>query len=659
MISFLELISFISSLAALILLLSKWEKRLYSPQNVCLATLLVINCLISLASHIEWLYFKNTSAYQIQTITDYLQILQPIFWGLFYYLCVVNQQREQIKEGYTRLQKIVENMPVILVAQNKNHSLASWNHQAERISGYTKEDINNNGLFPQIFKRRPSTLSKNHPLRDDVYNRNIIELTDKDGRVRHIAWHDISNTYRIPGWDTWGVGFDISNEIRIQDELRHSATHDNLTGLPNRAVLLEHINQCINDAKKDSASSALLLIDIDNFKFINDTMGHSTGDLLLIQLGGILRKSIKNTDLVSRFGGDEFCILLKKVISINEIENIVKCIFLAIEMPIELSGSVTTTTTLSMGIALCSENLASAEELIQNADLAMYSAKANGRNRYHFFSNEMKDKLKRKQRLSEMLRQAIKRHELYVVYHPQVDVLKNKVIGAEALLRWKPKGQKNIPPAEFIPIAEHFGLINELTAWVTEKTCTDFSHWDGFDNIASVAINLSAKQFYDKHLIKDFLNIINHSGIAKEKIEFEITESILINDIERAIGIMQNLRSAGFKLSLDDFGTGYSSLAYLKKFPINKIKFDRAFITNLHHDRTNQAIVKNIINLSHNLNMTTIAEGVEQEEEMLYLAKLNCDYIQGYYYSKPLLFDDFVLWVENYSADPTPKHITT
>jgi diguanylate cyclase (GGDEF)-like protein/PAS domain S-box-containing protein len=433
---------------------------------------------------------------------------------------------------------------------------------------------------------------------------------------------------------------DITSQKIAQDKIDWLAHYDELTKLPNRTLLNDRANIAIQRARRNNSPLAMLFLDLDNFKNINDTIGHEAGDLILAEVSSRLKSIIRESDTISRQGGDEFIVILSDTTDEGAVK-VVKNIDDSISEVFEIGGH-RITVTFSIGIAMYPADGANFNELLRAADSAMYSAKHDGRNCYRFFTKKTQEQATRHLKVANALRGAHDRDEFELHYQPQVDIATQELIGAEALLRWKHPVLGVVSPAEFIPIAEETGQIISIGEWVLQTSLNQLKSWldDGAQPF-TMAVNLSTVQFRDPRLLSFIIKMLDEIKISAKYLELELTESAMMNEPLEAIKIMDKLHDRGINMSIDDFGTGYSSLNYLKKFKVYKLKIDQSFIRDIPNDADDMAIVKTIIDMAHSLNMRTIAEGVERSDQLEFLLKNGCDEIQGYYYSKPIPSDEF------------------
>ena len=413
-------------------------------------------------------------------------------------------------------------------------------------------------------------------------------------------------------------------------ELAYLAYTDPVTDLPNRRASYEALDAMIERGEQ----VGLLLIDLDNFKVVNDTAGHAAGDALLRQVAALLRAQVRETDLVARIGGDEFVVIVEPLGSAGELDTLAQRIIGALQRPVQLDG-IEFVATASIGAAVFPGDAASAAELVSNADTALYEAKGAGRNCLSHFRREMIVAAQRRAQLERDLRRALEQQALEVFYQPQFDCAAGVMIGVEALVRWKHPEHGYIGPDEFIPIAEESGLIGELGSWVLRQACTDVLALSEHSGVPlNVAVNVSARQFRDNGFLHVVQAILASSGLAAERLELELTESVLMDDVTRAVDFMHAIRRLGVRMSIDDFGTGYSSLSYLQSFPIDQLKLDRSFVRPL--PEAGATLASAVIALAHGFKLTVVAEGVETAEQLAWLRSAGCDVAQGYLLGRPM-----------------------
>jgi len=447
-----------------------------------------------------------------------------------------------------------------------------------------------------------------------------------------------------------GTVLDVTELKRAQDKILQLARFDSLTGLANRSVFRERVQLAMERAQRHGHLGAVLFLDLDNFKRINDTFGHGLGDQLLQEVARRLTDSVRSSDsvsdsklrkgtdnsLIARFGGDEFTVLLPDIGQVKDAEHVARRILDAIGLSINLSGHEVVVTP-SIGIAIFPHHGEDVDSLLKNVDAAMYYVKHAGKNGYELFVKSMNVVAKRRLELESCLWRAIDDDELSLNYQPQVDLETGRIIGAEALLRWESAELGMVSPVEFIPIAEETGLISPIGEWVLREACRQVKAWrdEGLPEIR-VAVNLSVRQFAKQSLEKLVYEVLTDTGLPVDCLELEITENMLMDDVDGSVDTLHKLKDLGVYLAIDDFGTGYSSLSYLKRFPIDRLKIDRSFITHVTTDPGDASVTQAIIAVAHNLGLSVTAEGVEEEAQLEFLRQHNCEEVQGYYFSRPL-----------------------
>jgi diguanylate cyclase (GGDEF)-like protein/PAS domain S-box-containing protein len=554
---------------------------------------------------------------------------------------IIREGQEQLKLS---AQVFVSSKEAIVIT-DVNNNIIQVNKAFTDITGYLSEDAV--GKNPRILKSG---------MHDAEFYRGLWATLLSTGSWQGELMDRRKNGEIYPKWLSIIVVRDQNNEISNYialfsditerkasfERIQHLAHFDLLTKLPNRALLNDRLASAISYAKRNGTQLALVFLDLDRFKNINDSLGHHAGDLLLQIVSERLKSCVRESDTVARLGGDEFVILLSSVREPDDAANVAQKVIEIISLPFMLDGNEANIGT-SIGIGIYPENGLDSASLVRNADAAMYHAKDNGRNNFQFFSPEMNDKAFERLALENDLRRALKREEFVLHYQPQIDILTRKIIGVEALIRWQHPERGFVPPINFIPLAEKCGLIVPIGEWVIRAACAQNIAWQK-QGIAPVltAVNISAQQFQQKDFKELLLAILDETGLAPELLELEITESAIMENAESMLAMLHSLKKMGLRLSIDDFGTGYSSLSYLKHFPIDKLKIDRSFVQDITDDSSNDALIETIINMGHNLKLKVIAEGVETVEQLATLEKLQCDEIQGYYFSRPLAPDDFV-----------------
>ncbi len=429
---------------------------------------------------------------------------------------------------------------------------------------------------------------------------------------------------------------DIQVKQTYEDKLIHQATIDTTTQLPNRNLAFDRLSQAMLNRSNEKKLVFAMIVDIAHFKDINETFGHDTGDKILAILANRIRQAVRESDTVARLSGDEFLIILENANKTKAAEVVAKNVINAISEPLSFQGRELLVSS-NIGIAAYPSDGDDASDLIQNADAAMFQSKKLGLNKFQFYTQAMNEEVAHRLALETGLQKALKQDEFTLNYQPLVEISSGDTLAVEALLRWHSPVLGFVSPEDFIPIAEEDGFIIPIGYWVIEEVCRQLNIWqqDGINNL-TVAINISVRQLQDPEFVDNLMNILRTHNISSRKIELEITEGILISDVAGADNVLTVLHALGFKLSLDDFGTGYSALSYLNKYHFDYLKIDRSFITNLIKNEKDKALIDAIVAMAHKLNLKVIAEGVENIEEMEYLQSQNCDYIQGFYFSKPV-----------------------
>ena len=431
--------------------------------------------------------------------------------------------------------------------------------------------------------------------------------------------------------------FDRADEkTRADERIEYLASHDSLTDLPNREMFNGMLRRAIEAAERYQRRFALLFIDLDRFKVINDSLGHDAGDRLLVEIGGRLRRALRSSDVVARLGGDEFVVILEEAAERPEVERIAGELLSVLSQPLQLSGHECQTTA-SIGIAMYPSDGTDMQTLTKNADIAMYLAKEDGKNGFRFFTREFKTQSIERLTLESALRRALERDQFTLHYQPKIDMASGQITGVEALLRWNHPDLGSVSPAQFIPLAEETGVIVPIGRWVLKEACAQNMAWQrrGLRPV-TMAVNLSPRQFADGHLLQDVDEALMASGMSPVLLQLEVTESMVMRNVSRAIKILDAIQSRGIRLAIDDFGTGYSSMSLMKQFPIDTIKIDRSFVRDLPVDSEDQAIAQAIISMGKALGMTVVAEGVETPEQQAFLRSHACDEMQGFLFSKPL-----------------------
>ena len=565
---------------------------------------------------------------------------------------IINTTTSELKATNDRLKTAIEGSRDGLWEWNLSTGKMYYSQRLKEMLGY-KEDELDNSYRTWVTHMHPDDRRKLfEEAKKAIQNRTPFHckhrIKHKDGRWIWVLnrgkafYNEDGKVIMISGFQT-----DITKEILALEEvekqkniLHHQAHHDALTGLPNKILFMDRLEQAIKKAKRSFNKIAVLFIDLDNFKKINDSMGHDTGDEVLVQVATRLQNCIRKSDTLARLGGDEFIIIIDEIKDKDLAIHLAQKLVLAMSEPLHVKGQDTYITN-SVGVSIFPEDGYDANTLLKNADAAMYKAKDDGKNSYQFYKEEMTEKAFERLLMENSLRQALENEEFVVHYQPQIDTKTEELVGMEALVRWNHPSMGLVPPSKFIPLAEETGLIVQLDRWVMKTAMNQISKWNS-QNAENkfVSLNLSMKQLDQKDFLEFVKKSLHETKCLPSFLELEITESQIMKDAKKCIHILEKVKELGILISIDDFGTGYSSLSYLKKFPISKIKIDQSFVRDLPTDEDDVALVKAIISIAKNLNLSTIAEGVETNEQREFMLKHGCDKIQGYFYSKPIPADE-------------------
>ncbi len=570
--------------------------------------------------------------------------------GIIWIMLDITERVEVEEEAESQLRlsaKVFEQSREGIVVTAADASIISVNKAFVELTGFDEaEALGKNPRFlasgrhhKNFYQLLWDTVITTGHWQGEIWNRR------KDGSI-YPEWLSITRVLNPLGVLTNYIGIfsDITHRKIAEEKIQRMAHYDPLTGLPNRALLVDRANQAIRRAERNGESLALVYVDLDHFKNINDTLGHSVGDELLVELAQRLKVTLREQDTVSRQGGDEFIILLPDTTTTGAI-HVAEKLLQVIPEPFRV-GDYELITTPSIGVAIYPADGEDLGALSKSADIAMYRAKQGGRNSYQFFTPEMQKRSTRYLQLENGLRKALERNELFLQYQPQVALDHGKIVGVEALLRWQHPELGLISPVEFIPMAEESGLILPIGEWVLRTAIHQMKSWidQGLTPII-VAVNLSAVQFRQRYLPQLITHILDEEGLPAQCLELELTESMAMNEPEVAIAMMDALHERGVRLSIDDFGTGYSSLAYLKRFQIDKLKIDQSFVRDIASDSEDEAIIDAVISMAKSLKLRTIAEGVENEQQLQFLRDKDCEEMQGFYLSRPIYAADFLNWM--------------
>ncbi len=554
------------------------------------------------------------------------------------------QTEQWLQESETRLESILDTLEeVVRSACAKKFKLLYLNPAAQKVYGRPVwEFFEQPNLWLEVI--HPDDRERVEQATQVLLQQGRMNLEYRilrsDGEVRWLSDRSLA-IYDIDGVATRfdSIIYDITERKRTEEQLIHDALHDVLTGLPNRAFFMERLEQVLKQTQwEPDYLFAVLFIDLDRFKIINDSLGHTVGDQLLIAFAGLMQKCLRRTDTIARFGGDEFTILLENIEQINEAISIAERIQAELMLPMQIENH-TIFTSASIGIVLGATGCDRPAELLRNADIAMYCAKEAGKARYAIFDREMYARTLELLHLESDLRQAIERQEFFLHYQPIVSLVTGKLVGFEALIRWQHPERGLVSPQEFISIAEDIGLIVPIGEWVMHQACQQMREWQLKFPLAAnlkISVNLASQQIKEAKLIERIDRVMAETGLDGSFLKLEITESMLLNNTEATINMLSEIRARKIQLSIDDFGKGYSSLSYLHRFPINTLKIDGSFVSQMNYDPENFEIVRTINTLAHNLGLDVTAECVETATEFSQLKALGCEFGQGYFFSKPL-----------------------
>ena len=530
------------------------------------------------------------------------------------------------------------NAIVITCCKDGENLIEYVNPAFEQLTGYTLQEIK--GRDPRFMRIEGHDVHEHARIREALKRRQSVHSVLRNARKNgEVYWTDlrIDPVVNHDGEVTHFVGVisDVTEAMHYERRLKHLAHHDPLTGLANRTLLLERLRAAIDHAVRTEVAGALAFLDLDSFKYINDTFGHDLGDTVLKEVAERLKQSVRSDDTVARVGGDEFVMVINDQPSVNDITELVERIRQSVSLPVRAGGQ-TILPGVSIGVSVFPCDGTSTEQVMRAADAAMYHAKALGKNNCQFYTAGLTQAMHSRLEMEANLGRAIRHDEMLLSYQPRVDLRSGKIVGAEALVRWNHPDDGVLAPGLFIALAEETGLIVPLGDWVLNKACSTMHSLlsqgvEGF----SMSVNLSASQLRQRHFAERVGSILQTYDIAPHLLEFEVTESQLMDNPANAVAALRQLKSMGVQLSIDDFGTGYSSLSYLRDFPLDHLKIDRSFIGDV-SSADHTVIARAIISLAHNLRLKVVAEGVETREQLAFLREYDCDEMQGFYFSKPL-----------------------
>lgn len=548
-------------------------------------------------------------------------------------------ERHRSLEKIRLSSKFLEETSEAVVITDADANIIEVNSAFEKLTGYSRSEA---------IGRNPRILKSGH--HDAEFYRRMWHQLATTGHWEGEIWSRRKNNEVYPKWLTIsavadhrgrtthyvGISSDLTVVKQTRDKLDSLAHYDQLTGLPNRLLFQERLQQAVSRSRRNNHQSALLMFDLDRFKEVNDTLGHSAGDHVLTEVAERLARERDEADTICRLGGDEFCLLIARVENIDQVVHTAQMILGIFTTPFRVEDQELHLTP-SIGISLFPDDAEDPETLIKNADTAMFHTKKNGGNNFHFFQASMFETVMNRLTLQNRLRHALEFEEFELYYQPKIAADGHTVCGVEALVRWMQPGRGVVNPGEFIPLAEETGLIVAIGEWVLRRACRQSRQWQkaGLPPLR-IAVNLSAVQFRQPNLAADIAAILKECGVTADCLELEITESIIMENLDTAVATLRQLQDMGINLALDDFGTGYSSLGYLKSFPINSLKIDRSFVQDISSQEEDRAVVITIITLAHSLKMEVVAEGVETADQVHFLQQRGCDTFQGHYFSHPL-----------------------
>ena len=541
--------------------------------------------------------------------------------------------RKQVEDNLEQAARVFENAHEAIIVMDADYRVLTVNQAFSTITGFRPGDIVGSTLASLPWGEGGTGFYESIWSQLDGHDRWQGELpaVRKDGE-HYTAWVALTTIRDAHGEASSYMAMlsDISERKRVEEQVRHQAEHDVLTGLPNRALFLDRMHHALATWRRQRNRFAVLFLDLDRFKSINDNHGHQVGDAVLREVAVRLRGCVRRVDTISRFGGDEFVVLLADIGGADQAAHVANAVMQAVSRPIEVAGQ-SLALTASIGVAICPTDGADVDTLMHHADVAMYHAKENGRSSFRFFSPEMNAHVVERGELEKRLRQALERDEFLLEYQPELEVGSGKVTGMEALIRWRHPERGLLLPQEFLPVAEECGLIVPIGEWVLREACTQARAWRDAGHAVPVAVNLSEAQFLHGRLLEAVDAALAQSGLAPADLDLEITEGAIMHGDQGLDATVAGLRARGVQLTIDRFGTGPSSLSSLRRFPLSKLKIDRSFVNDIERDPLEAALIPAIIAVARSLRLRVVAEGVETEEQLRFLRQHGCDVYQGYY----------------------------
>jgi len=567
---------------------------------------------------------------------------------------------ETLRESENRFRSVVESANDAIMLIGPAGDIMSWNRSAQTIFGYGEAEILGQPisvLFPGSFTAPLSQYDEFDPLISSGVLSSSNSATDLTGRRQDGTEFPLEMS--LSSWETpygvfhSGIVRDVTERKSLEEQLTHQALHDPLTKLANRVLFRDRVEHAMMRAKRNDKNIAVLFIDLDNFKSVNDSLGHAAGDHLLVMATERLQSCLRSTDTPARIGGDEFAVLVEEVDRDDAAVFVAERIRKVLSKPFSIGGTDVFVGT-SIGISSTITTDESPEELLQNADVAMYRSKTTGKDRYTIFKSDMREALLKRVQLEADMRVGIDRQEFEVFYQPIIDLHSEKIMGMEALIRWNHPKHGLMPPSDFIPLAEDTNLIVPLGQWILEEACRQAREWQtnyGYGESLSITVNIASRQFQEDSLVTLVKDAMDKAGLPPESLILEITENTMLLNTDATIRKLTELKALGVRLAIDDFGTGYSSLSYLQRFPVDILKIDKTFIDKISEGKEGAAVAKAIITMSDTLQLRTIAEGIESVGQQTELQHLGCELGQGFYFAKPLRSADMREFLRMASAE--------
>ncbi len=623
----------ISLLLMFLMLLSTF----YFSQRLSKMMETINQAIISLASGDKNVALPKVKGRDLSKLVSALSVFQGV-------LLKEEKQKQELTLSQKRYCNVLNISPTAIITIDQDFNVILFNRAAELIYGFESDEV----LGEPIFMLMAEDDKSDYQHRLEEFLTSDLKLSFNEGitgngkRKNGDAFPMEVSLGKIEDGDVMLVTLsitDVTDRVNSEQEIRHQAHHDSLTGLPNRLLSLRRLREYMRDTVPAHEMVGVIFLDLDDFKKINDSMGHEAGDLLLIEAAKRLESILDGRGTVGRLGGDEFIILLNKLSSVSEADDIATQLVTRFREPFDIAGRQLVLT-LSVGISFYPDDASTSSALLRNADSAMYQSKRAGRNTYTFFTHDMGEGDSRRLLIEEKMRGGLSRGEFSLNYQPKIDLRTNKVASVEALIRWNNDELGQVHPSEFIPIAEKSGLIIDIGQYVLIEAIGAIQQWSKSGHDVGIAINLSPRQFHDPDLVSFISSIVRGSQVNPALIELEITEGVLMSGHRFITEALESLNALGVKLAMDDFGTGFSSLSYLREYSFDTLKIDRSFITDLMVDEEDRTLVNAIIAMAHSLDLEVVAEGVETVEQLDYLKQQGCEYAQGFLRGKPMSFDD-------------------